>query len=475
MHPNRNNEFFCLYWREKKCVVSFWCSSLVIWYAICDCGDTRTHTRSYQRPDSTRLEQLESNMKKGKLSPIDERHLLDLQNLTLRKQPYRTSKLFFLAVLFYLKKSLGYILANICWLVGISTLLYGLWFFLLNDVLSEEHLQESLQYFKFGVWWVSLGITSSIGLGSGLHTFVLYLGPHIALFTLKTMQCGRVDLKIASYDTIQFQSVPSWLEKDCSDFGPPLYPSISDTLVRIPFQNILSKIHIEAILWGLGTALGELPPYFISRAALMSERKTNVIVEFNEYSCYGFISSLLNQIKKWLFSHLNFITILVLASVPNPLFDLVGIMCGQFGIPFWQFFLATLIGKAIIKTYIQSTFIIILCNNQLLELMENELIWIFNHIPGLSFILLNMIRKLHKIREAYLSAQVLNVLHVKDDKWKMSLNLIWNTVLCLMLTNFLIKIIGATAQRQLRRQQEFELKKKQHAKHRSNKKHAKHS
>ncbi|KMZ62210.1 hypothetical protein ZOSMA_482G00020 [Zostera marina] len=97
------------------------------------------------------------------------------------------------------------------------------------------------------------------------------------------------------------------------------------------------------------------------------------------------------------------------------------------GIPFLQFFLATLIGKDIIKTYIQSTFIIILYNNQLLELMENELIWIFNHIPGLSFILPNMIRKLHKIREAYLSAQVLNVLHVKDDKWKMSLNLIWHT------------------------------------------------
>lgn len=104
-----------------------------------------------------------------------------------------------------------------------------------------------------------------------MHTFVLYLGPHIALFTLKTMQCGRVDLKIASYDTIQFQSVPSWLEKDCSDFGPPLYPSISDTLVRIPFQNILSKIHIETILWGLGTALGELPPYFISRAGFLSQ------------------------------------------------------------------------------------------------------------------------------------------------------------------------------------------------------------
>lgn len=40
-------------------------------------------------------------------------------------------------------------------------------------------------------------------------------------------------------------------------------------------------------------------------------------------------------------------------QVPNPLFDLAGIMCGQFGIPFWEFFLATMIGKAIIKTHIQ--------------------------------------------------------------------------------------------------------------------------
>jgi uncharacterized membrane protein YdjX (TVP38/TMEM64 family) len=40
-------------------------------------------------------------------------------------------------------------------------------------------------------------------------------------------------------------------------------------------------------------------------------------------------------------------------QVPNPLFDLAGIMCGQFGIPFWNFFLATLIGKAVIKAHIQ--------------------------------------------------------------------------------------------------------------------------
>lgn len=100
--------------------------------------------------------------------------------------------------------------------------------------------------------------------GSGLHTFVLYLGPHIALFTIKAMQCGRVDLKSASYDTIQLKRGPSWLDKSCEQFGPPLFQSSHG--LRVPISSILPKVQMEAILWGVGTTLGELPPYFISRA-----------------------------------------------------------------------------------------------------------------------------------------------------------------------------------------------------------------
>lgn len=102
--------------------------------------------------------------------------------------------------------------------------------------------------------------------GSGLHTFVLYLGPHIAFFTIKATQCGRVDLKSAPYDTIQFKSGPSWLEKHCSDFGAPVYPSLPGSRVRVSMSSILPHVQLEAFLWGLGTALGELPPFFISRA-----------------------------------------------------------------------------------------------------------------------------------------------------------------------------------------------------------------
>ncbi|MCD9560061.1 hypothetical protein HAX54_018493 [Datura stramonium] len=40
-----------------------------------------------------------------------------------------------------------------------------------------KHVEEVLKYLQFGLWWVALKVASSIGLGSGLHTFVLYLGP----------------------------------------------------------------------------------------------------------------------------------------------------------------------------------------------------------------------------------------------------------------------------------------------------------
>ena len=34
--------------------------------------------------------------------------------------------------------------------------------------------------------------------------------------------------------------------------------------------NIMSKVRLEAMMWGVGTALGELPPYFMARAARLS-------------------------------------------------------------------------------------------------------------------------------------------------------------------------------------------------------------
>lgn len=51
----------------------------------------------------------------------------------------------------------------------------------------------------FVVYWVGLGVISSIGLGTGLHTFLLYLGPHIAQVTLAAYECGSLDFPEPPY------------------------------------------------------------------------------------------------------------------------------------------------------------------------------------------------------------------------------------------------------------------------------------
>ena len=50
----------------------------------------------------------------------------------------------------------------------------------------------------FAAYWIILGVASSIGLGTGLHTFVLYLGPHIAKVAMVATSCGHIPEMIPS-------------------------------------------------------------------------------------------------------------------------------------------------------------------------------------------------------------------------------------------------------------------------------------
>lgn len=40
-------------------------------------------------------------------------------------------------------------------------------------------LTETELWLKFAVWWVGLGVLSSIGLGTGMHSGLLFLFPHM--------------------------------------------------------------------------------------------------------------------------------------------------------------------------------------------------------------------------------------------------------------------------------------------------------
>ncbi|XP_053223037.1 vacuole membrane protein 1 isoform X2 [Podarcis raffonei] len=262
-------------------------------------------------------------------------------DIVLWKKPLITLQYFFLETLLNLKEltiKLWHrrrIVVSLLLLLALLTSAY---------YIEGAHQQYVLYLEKKLLWcayWVGLGILSSVGLGTGLHTFLLYLGPHIASVTLAAYECNSVNFPEPPY--------PDQI----------ICPDVEGVEGSISLWTIISKVRLEACMWGAGTAIGELPPYFMARAARLSgeEPDDEEYQEFEEMlehaqTAQDFASRAKLAVQN-LVQKVGFFGILACASIPNPLFDLAGITCGHFLVPFWTFFGATLIGKAIIKMHIQ--------------------------------------------------------------------------------------------------------------------------
>jgi hypothetical protein len=85
----------------------------------------------------------------------------------------------------------------------------------------------------------------------------------------------------------------------------------------------------------------------------------------------------MDRVKIWMeeriVKNVGFLSILIFASVPNPFFDLAGITCGHFLVPFWTFFGATLIGKALVKMHVQMLFVVLAFSEHHVENLINQL------------------------------------------------------------------------------------------------------
>ena len=136
-----------------------------------------------------------------------------------------------------------------------------------------------------------------------------------------------------------------------------------------------------------------------------------------------------------LVERVGFFGILACASIPNPLFDLAGITCGHFLIPFWTFFGATLIGKAIIKMHIQKIFVILAFNQQLVETSISFLV----QIPVLGHRLEGPVRNI-------LAKQKEKLHGGASEQGGSILSSIFEKFVLLMVTYFVVSIINSLAQ-----------------------------
>ncbi|XP_022601627.1 vacuole membrane protein 1 isoform X2 [Seriola dumerili] len=314
--------------------------------------------------------------------PVDERKQRDREEretLVLWKKPLFTLHYFTLELLITLKEWMSRLWQQRQTVFGLLILLILLSIAYRVEGTHQKYVCYMEKKTLWCAYWVGLGILSSVGLGTGLHTFLLYLGPHIASVTLAAYECGSVDFPEPPYpDQIVCPQpeAPAELGSDAEQVGVEAAGVGSETLQRsISLWTIISKVRLEACMWGAGTAIGELPPYFMARAARLSGadpddedyQKFEEILDQTQ-SAQDFATRAKVAVQK-LIQKVGFLGILACASIPNPLFDLAGITCGHFLVPFWTFFGATLIGKAVIKMHIQKLFVIVTFSRHIVEQM----------------------------------------------------------------------------------------------------------
>lgn len=217
-------------------------------------------------------------------------------------------------------------------------------------------VEEAQRRVLFALFWLLLGVLSSIGMGSGLHTFVLYLAPKAARYVLTSWECGA----LAEMEESRWALFPRF---EC----PPGAEGRADPDV----MGLLRVLQWEGLLWGLGTTLGELPPFLLSRSARLA--KGPAAPRPAARAPTGRLARAARFAKTQLKRH-PFATILLLASFPNPFFDACGLICGYNLVPFWLFFAATLLGKAVVKVNLQLLALVVVfsrgCLDGLLAALE---------------------------------------------------------------------------------------------------------
>lgn len=282
-------------------------------------------------------------------------------------------------------------------------------------------LISSLGYFQLALWclkWVGLGVLSSIGFGFGMHTFVLFLAPHIAAVTLASHSCKSLDFPEPPYP---------------HDILCPEHILGQD---QVTFLMILQKVALESFMWGLGTAIGELPPYIAARlrAQTVGRGPGGDSPQSEQGDTAGWEVYMIKIINK-----VGFIGILLCAAIPNPLFDAAGVASGIAQVPFLSFFGATFIGKAIIKVLLQTSFVILLFHNDNLDLLISS----FDRLVGGSSSALKSLN-LHGSLTTYLEEQRANFLSRQSDENRQSsiLSTLFNWLICMMMILFMISVIN---------------------------------
>ncbi len=137
----------------------------------------------------------------------------------------------------------------------------------------------------------------------------------------------------------------AWLQQSIGNWGYLgifAIMLINNATILLPVPGLLAVLAMAkggaysflliGIAGGIGAAFGELTGYLFGYGTL-------AFVQEDKYKIY-------KRTQKWMDKN-GFLTVLVFAAIPNPLFDIAGIAAGSTKYQWWKFLLACAIGQVI--------------------------------------------------------------------------------------------------------------------------------
>jgi len=93
----------------------------------------------------------------------------------------------------------------------------------------------------------------------------------------------------------------------------------------------------------------KLNPYFVGVVAASGAtlgETTGYMAGYGGKSLVNHSSVIYNTVENWM-NRSGFLTLFILSALPNPFFDVAGIMSGVTNFPYWKFLIAVFLGKLI--------------------------------------------------------------------------------------------------------------------------------
>jgi len=301
-------------------------------------------------------------------------------------------------------------------------------------------------YTEFIVWWMGLGILSSVGLGTGMHTGMLFTFPHAFQTVMAAEGCGN----------LHFNSNANMWSRPAES----AFTCLSEDQVDVPYLNLVFKILPVFVVWGLGTAVGEVPPYFIAYMAKSAGENNADMEDIDDIRSKN---DPVSKMQVWMLDIMEwggFWGIVAMAAWPNAAFDMCGIVCGHLLLPLWMFLGATMVGKGLMKAPMQGFFFVAMFRKSTAD-------WILSSsfIMSLESFANSMIHMLNSEADAMSFLDTINTKRAsmgdtesvevenKPESWPAFL---WNLFILFMVMYFVKSIVEQLAQEHARSLEEQE-------------------